>query len=479
MSLDPGELRAIDFFDGVEDDRLAEWAAAAEERWLEPGDVVLARGTPDTAFKLVLSGSLDGFVTRDGREEYDHTHVAPTWLGAIMAVTDEPAIITIRAAERSRVAEIKPPAFRELLFRTPVAFQRVMRTFRPVYGRFGNAEMQREKLAALGRMSAGLAHELNNPAAAATRTAAALADALDVLGGVIGEFVHSGVERADAEALVGLQRQAMAGATEERDALASADAEDEMGALLEARGVPDAWKLAEPLAAAGLDAAWLEQVAQRSGPALPAAVRWVAASLAARTLSEDLRDATDRMSALVRAIKAYSYMDQSDLQEVDVHEGIDATLTILGHKLKHTRIAVERRYAPDLPRVCVYGSELNQVWTNLLDNAIDALGQTGTITIATAPWHETGVEVTITDDGPGIPEEVQARVFEPFFTSKAVGSGTGLGLDTALRIVRDRHHGDVALTSRPGETAFTVRLPRTPQRSAGAHAGAGADAGPR
>ena len=142
--------------------------------------------------------------------------------------------------------------------------------------------------------------------------------------------------------------------------------------------------------------------------------------------------------------------------------GIDATLVMLGHKLKRTGIEVVRHYGADVPRVCVYGSELNQVWTNLLDNAIDALGQSGTITIATAPWHETGVEVTIADDGPGIPEDVQRRVFEPFYTTKAVGSGTGLGLDTTLRIIRDRHDGTIGVRSRPGETVFTVRLPRAP-----------------
>ena len=331
--------------------------------------------------------------------------------------------------------------------------------------RIESAGLQREKLAALGQMSAGLAHELNNPAAAAKRTASALADALDVLGGVIGTFVESGVERAEAEKLVALQRHAMAQAADgTRGGLAAADAEDEMGEQLEARGVADAWQLAEPLAAAGLDAAWLDEVAAAAGPAFEAAVRWVAASLTARGLSDDLRETTDRMSGLVGAIKAYTYMDQADLQEVDVHTGIDATLTILNHKLKHTQIAVERRYGPDVPRVCVYGSELNQVWTNLLDNAIDALGETGTITVATAPWDDGGVEVRITDDGPGIPEDVQRHVFEPFFTTKAVGAGTGLGLDTTMKIVRDRHDGDLRLRSRPGETTFTVLLPHKPQR---------------
>ena len=265
-----------------------------------------------------------------------------------------------------------------------------------------------------------------------------------------------------------LQRDAMARAQTAAavGGLDAADAEDAMGELLEARGVPDAWRLAEPLAAAGLDADWLERVAGLAGPALPAAVRWVAASVTAHSLTEDLRDSTERMSSLVQAIKAYTYMDRAALQEVDVHEGIEATLTILNHKLKHTRIAVERDYAADLPRVCVYGSELNQVWTNLLDNAIDALGDTGTIRIATAPWERDGVEVTISDDGPGIPEDAQRQVFEPFFTTKAIGSGTGLGLDTARRIVHERHQGELRLRSQPGGTTFTVRLPRAPGRTA-------------
>jgi signal transduction histidine kinase len=466
VTVEPAELRAIDLFDGVEHAQLPAWAAAAEDRWYEPGDYVLRHGDVPTPFKLLLEGRLDGYVVVDGREERDHQHVAPTWLGAILALTGEQSVVSIRAAERSRVALIAPDDFRRLLFETPPAFQRVMRTFRPVLARISNAELQREKLAALGQMSAGLAHELNNPAAAARRTAAALGEALDVLGGVIGHFVESGVERAEAEALVRLQRQAMerAGAAATQDALAAADAEDAMGELLDRHGVPDPWRLAEPLAAAGLDAAWLDEVARVAGPAFPAAVRWVAASLTARSLADDLRDSTDRMSQLVGAIKAYTYMDRAALQEVDVHEGLDATLTILNHKLKHTDIRVERRYAPDLPRVCVYGSELNQVWTNLLDNAIDALGGSGTITIATAPWHESGVEVTIGDDGPGIPEDVQRRVFEPFFTTKPVGAGTGLGLDTSRRIVRERHDGDLLLRSAPGATSFTVRLPRAPGR---------------
>jgi signal transduction histidine kinase len=467
MTVTVAELQRIDLFEGVDEPTLERWAAAVEERWYEPGEVVMLTGERKVPFKLLIEGRLDGYLLVDGREEHDHFHEAPTWVGAIAALSVSQARVTLRASERSRIGLIDPDPFRTLLCATPPAFDRVLSVFGPVLSRIQGAEHQREKLAALGRMSAGLAHELNNPVAAAKRTAAVLGEAIDALGGVVGEFVESGMEREEAAGLVVLQRDAMARAKSAaaRGALDTADAEDAMGELLEARGVPDSWRLAEPLAAAGLDADWLEEVARLAGPALPAAVRWVAASVAARSLTEELRDATERMSSLVEAIKAYTYMDRAALQEIDVHEGIDATLTILNHKLKHTSIAVERDYAEQLPRVCVYGSELNQVWTNLLDNAIDALGETGTIRIATAPWNETGVEVTISDDGPGIPEDAQRQVFEPFFTTKAIGSGTGLGLDTARRIVRERHEGELRLSSRPGATTFTVRLPHAPRQT--------------
>ena len=215
------------------------------------------------------------------------------------------------------------------------------------------------------------------------------------------------------------------------DALDAADAEDALLERLEALGIPEPWRIAEPLAAAGVDEAWLEQVATLAGPATDAALAWAAATLTAHSLAAELQEATQRMSSLVGAVKSYAYMDRGDVVEVDLHEGLETTLIVLGHQLKHTAIQVVRDYDRSLPKLTVRGSELNQVWTNLLENAIDALGESGTITITTRVDGDCAA-VDIADDGPGIPAEIRERVFDSFFTTKEIGSGTGLGLATAL-----------------------------------------------
>ncbi|MDX6579439.1 MAG: hypothetical protein QOJ47_988, partial [Gaiellales bacterium] len=308
----------------------------------------------------------------------------------------------------------------------------------------------------------GLAHELNNPAAAARRAAAQMAEALEVLSTTIGRFVESGIERHEAEQLLALQREALARAADQTalSSLDAADAEDALLDRLEELEVPEAWKLVEPLIGAGLDDDWVDRVAAIAGPATPGVLRWVAASLTAQSLAGELKESTQRMSDLVGAVKSYAYMDRGDLVEVDLHEGIETTITILGHKLKQTTIRIVRDYDRTLPHLTVRGSELNQVWTNLLDNAIDSLGQTGTITITTRNEQGWAV-VEITDDGPGIAPEVQSRIFDAFFTTKDVGRGTGLGLATVHRIVVDRHAGALTFESRPGKTTFRVSLPFT------------------
>jgi signal transduction histidine kinase len=203
---------------------------------------------------------------------------------------------------------------------------------------------------------------------------------------------------------------------------------------------------------------WLDRVHALAGPATDAALRWVAATLTADRVIGELQESTKRMSDLVRAVKSYAYMDRGELVEVDLHEGLDTTLTVLGYKLKHTKIDVARQYDPAMPKLRIRGSGLTQVWTNLLDNAIDALGESGTITISTHSDGDSAV-VEIADDGPGIPDDARERIFDPFFTTKDVGQGTGLGLATARGIVVDRHDGSMSVKSQPGKTVFRVRLP--------------------
>ena len=462
MSFTAADLRPVDLFDDLDDDQLAEWAAVARPRDVAPGELIAEQGDEPPAV-LLLDGIAEGLLVAGERTEPAGRHHAPTWMGAISVLTDAVLGARMQAVTVCRLAEIEREDFRRLAFRHPAILERVMRAVAPVMARVTAIEQSRERLTALGTMAAGLAHELNNPAAAAQRAAAQLAEALDVVGSAMGRFVESGVERADAEVLLGLQREAVEGAAGRTrlDAIDAADAEDELLGRLEALGVPHPWRLAEPLAAAGVNQAWLDRVAEAAGPATDAAVGWVAATLTAQNLAAELQESTRRMSDLVGAVKSYAYMDRGELVEVDLHEGLETTIAVLGHKLKHTSIEVCREYDRSLPSLLVRGSELNQVWTNLIDNAIDALGEHGTITITTRRENDCAL-IAVSDDGPGIAPEARERVFESFYTTKDVGRGTGLGLATARRIVVDRHDGSLNFESEPGHTTFLVSLPIPP-----------------
>ncbi|HEY5046071.1 MAG TPA: ATP-binding protein [Solirubrobacteraceae bacterium] len=454
------ELRAVDLFDSLDDAQLAEWVPLARAHHVEPGEVIAEQGEGPPGLQLLLEGRAQAFIVAQGQSEPVGHHVAPTWMGAIAVLTGGSLGARMQAETDCRVAVVAADDFKRLAFAQPSIHQRVMQQVAPVMSRVTEREQSRERLASLGTMAAGLAHELNNPAAAARRAAAQLNEALEVIGAALGSFVEAGVEREQAEQLIALQQQAIAhaAACTALDTLDASDAEDELLERLQALEIEEPWRLAEPLAAAGVDEPWLDRVAELAGPATGAALRWVAASLTAGRLVAELEESTERMSALVGAVKSYSYMDRGGLVEVDVHEGLETTLTVLGYKLKHTTIAVVRDYDRALPRLTVSGSELNQVWTNLLDNAIDVLGEQGTITIATR-LDGNCVQIEITDDGPGIPDDVAARIFDPFFTTKDVGHGTGLGLATARRIVVDRHDGSLTFDTQPGRTTFRVRLP--------------------
>jgi signal transduction histidine kinase len=454
------ELRSIDLFDDLDADQLAEWLTVARPVQAASGHVLAEAREPAPGVILLIEGHIRNLLVEGGRIEPAGRQEAPTWMGAISVLTGGPLGVRMQAETDCRVAIVDPDAFQRLAFAQPAVHKRVMEQVAPVMSRITATEQNRERLASLGTMAAGLAHELNNPAAAARSAAGQLAEALDVVDSTIDRFVHSGVEREQAERLLELHREALEAAEghEEPEGLAASDAEDELLEQLEELGVAEPWRLVGPLVAAGVEREWLDQVAELAGPATGSAVAWLAATLTARGLVAELKESTSRMVDLVGAVKTYAYMDRGELVEVNVHEGIKMTLKVLGHRLKHTGIQIEKDLDLTLPKLTVRGSELNQVWTNLLDNAIDALGESGTITISTRRAGDFA-EIEIADDGPGIAPEDRERVFDSFFTTKDVGHGTGLGLATAWRIVVDRHSGTLTLDSRPGRTAFVVRLP--------------------
>ena len=459
------ELRTVDLFEDLTDEQLAEWVAVARTYRVAAGrdHRRAGRGDPRAAAAAARATRRRRSSTRAAAEPVGR-HKAPTWMGAIATLTGGSLGVRMQAETACRVALIESEDFRRLAFAQPAIHRRVMQQVAPVMSRVTSIEQSRERLTSLGTMAAGLAHELNNPAAAARRAAAQMTEALDVIGSALGSFVEAGVEREQAEQLVALQQQALAHAAA-CTALDALDAVRRRGrsaaTRLEALGVSEPWRLAEPLAVAGVDQAWLDQVAEAAGPGDR---RSAAAGSPPRSSPgaspPSWRSPPSACPALVGAVKSYAYMDRGDLVEVDLHEGLETTLAVLGHKLKHTEIALVREYDRTLPKLTVRGSELNQVWTNLLDNAIDALGERGTITIATHADGNCAV-VEISDDGPGVPEDVAARIFDPFFTTKDVGQGTGIGLATARRIVVDRHDGSLTLDSAPGRTTFRVRLPFT------------------
>ena len=455
-------LRRLDLFAPLPAERLEQLARSATEIRLAAGEFLVREGDPPTRFNVIAEGEIEWTRTVAGETFTLGRTQAPTYTGTLNMLTREPSPAFGRAATAVRAFCFGAETFDALIRDEPTVLQEIARQFRPVYQGVESALREREKLAALGRLSAGLAHELNNPAAAARRSAADLGEALAVLQQTLARFVSSGVERTEAAELVALQQTALerAAAGGPVETFELADRTDELTDVLDDLGL-EGWRLAPALAEANLDAEWVEDVARHAGPALEAALGWVVASLTARGLVEQLHSSVARVSELVSAVKAYTYMDRGRRQDVDVHAGIETTLTILGHKLREGRIEVVRDYDRELPRLEASGSELNQVWTNLIDNAIDAIDGGGTIRIATRRADE-AVEVEVADDGPGIPPEVQARLFEPFFTTKDVGQGTGLGLDIARRIVQAGHRGTIEVRSAPGDTRFIVRLPLQP-----------------
>lgn len=320
-------------------------------------------------------------------------------------------------------------------------------------------QRQAEKMAALGKLSAGLAHELNNPAAAARRASQQLRETLGSLQ-TSTLSLNQHLEPAKVAKLYSCQRDIVEKSKTplKLAALEQSEREEELNDWLDDHNIADSWEISPTLVEVGLGVEWLENLCGEVGAeALGDVLAWTVANLSALALADQIEQSMERISALVKSIKEYSYMDQAPLQEIDVHDGLESTLTILTHKLKQG-VTVVRNFDRKLPRIQAFGSELNQVWTNLIDNAIDAMKGQGQLKIGT---HREGdfIVVEIEDNGPGIPPEIQNRIFEPFFTTKGVGQGTGLGLDIAWRIVVNKHKGNLKLNSVPGTTRFQIYLP--------------------
>ena len=448
------DLRKVPAFSDLSDADLDWFISHAEERLIEAGAVVTREGSPADTMFVLLEGEMRG--RRESEPDGPTYNVqAPAVSGFLPYSRMKLVPMTARAIRPVRALMMNSKHFPEMIHRMPELAQRLVGVLTDRVRSYTMVSQEREKLAALGKLSAGLAHELNNPAAAARRSASSLRDCLARLRDV-GRASTIGPENCAELAKREEEIRASLKPAHFKDEFERVEREEAIQTWLEARNVADSWKLAPLLAEANVTEAHLQNFATSAGTSVGPELMRFATLLEMERIADELDHSTARISDLIKAIKEYSYMDQAKLQEVDITKSLETTLTIMHHKLKRG-IAVTRNYAPDLPKIMAYGSELNQVWTNLIDNAADAMGDNGKLRIRTARENDF-ILVEIADNGPGIPAEVKSRIFEPFFTTKGVGDGTGLGLDFVYRIVTGMH-GQISVDSVPGDTRFAVRIP--------------------
>jgi signal transduction histidine kinase len=474
----PGELRTLFLFEKLTDDQLAWLCREGHVEDVEPG-LLYAEGDPAESLYVLLHGTLV-MSRRVGADDIEtgRTSGVGVYAGAFMAYLGDrvPQVYnnSVRITEPSRFFVLAADKFAQLMndwFPMSVHLLEGL-----IFGQRSVQEAigQRERLLALGSLSAGLTHELNNPASAAVRATAALRERVAGMRRKLGLIAGAPRPAMALSALVGLQEEAAERVAKAPSLtpLEASDAEDALTDWLDERGITNGWELAPVFVQAGLDTAWLDQVAATmaeaphgpghgpSGTALDGALRWLGYTVETELLMNEISDSVTRISSLVGAAKQYSQLDRAPYQVVDVRELLDSTLAMLAGKIGQD-VTVVRDYGAGLPRVPAYPSELNQVWTNLIDNAVSAMDGHGTLTVRTAMDGDR-LLVEFADTGPGIPGDIQERIFEPFFTTKPVGLGTGLGLDISWRIVVNRHHGDLRAESVPGNTRLQVRLPLTP-----------------
>jgi signal transduction histidine kinase len=457
------ELRDLALFLGLPDEQL-DWLAARGERVeIERGGRMFERGQPADALWVVVDGVIQGFEEIGGQ----WLLVATTNKGEVTGMlpfsrmTHYPRHTV--AAEPSVVLRLDVAHFREMMDATHELVRRLVAEMSDRVRGDVRLESQNEKMMALGRLSAGLAHELNNPAAAIRRASAMLSEHRTTLPGLVTAMVGRRLDDTVLEGLLELRTSARSARASTLSTLEATAAEEELNEWLEEREVPEPWDMAATFAEAGIRRDQLDRVLSTvSDEAIGDVLAWLSGGIESDRIVSEINQASERISDLVASIKTYSHMDRSsEHRPTDVRKGLDNTLTMLGHKLKTKNIAVERHYEDDLPLIQANPGELNQVWTNLIDNAIDAMDEGGRLALR-GSRNDMWVEVEVIDNGSGIPDDVRSQIFEPFFTTKEVGVGTGLGLGIARRIVRT-HQGDIEVRSSPGGTVMCVRLPISPE----------------
>ena len=460
------ELRTLFLFEKLTQEQLAWLCREGHTEAFGPG-LVYAEGEPAACFYILLEGT----VVLSRRVGADDVEVVRTsdrgvYAGAFNAYLGDrvPQVYnnSLRVTEPSRFFVLAAGSFAELMHDWfPMAVHLLEGLFFGVQNT-QQAIGQRERLLALGSLSAGLTHELNNPAAAAVRATAALRERVAGMRHKLGTISAGHYDRTTLETLIQLQERAvdLVSKAPALSPMEASDREDGIADWLDGHGVAGGWDLAPVFVQAGLDTGWLEQVVTAVDEAtLEGALRWLSYTVETELLMNEIEDSTNRISTLVGAAKQYSQLDRAPYQVVDVRELLDSTLMMLASKIPEG-ITVVKDYDPALPAIPGYAAELNQVWTNLTDNAVSAMNGTGTLTVRTGLDRDQ-VFVEFADTGPGVPPEIRERIFEPFFTTKPVGEGTGLGLDISWRIIVNKHHGDLQMDSVPGDTRFRVRLPLT------------------
>lgn len=458
------ELSRLFLFEDLSGDQLAWLAETGEEVTTGANEQIYREGEPATCFVVLLDGTMAmSRRVRGGEVEVNRSDRPGTYAGGIQAMLEDQEQTytnSLRAVTRCRTFQIPVDRLGEK-FRQwfPMAAHLLNGVFTGVT-QSQRKVSERERLIALGSLTAGLTHELNNPVAAAVRAADSLRGGIAALRDQLGELSGVGLTPGQLTDLLAVRKDAAEKACDapRPGPLEISDAEDELTDWLEDHHVPAATDLSPSLVAAGLDAAWLERVLATTGPrALPGALVWLADILETEGLLDEITDSVNRVSTLLDSARQYTQMDRAPNQRADVHDLLDATLTILKHKFGPD-VEVVTDYDRSLPRVEVYGAELNQVWTNLIVNALDSMDRQGKLTVRTARDGDY-LLVEIGDTGPGIPAEIQDRIFEPFFSTKEVGKGTGLGLDISWRIMVKKHKGDLRVVSSPGDTRFQARIP--------------------